>query len=83
MPAILSAEHVFWSFDSNYNDLYGVYNGIPQNNPDFLSPGYTGYGSALALNGSQSQYVLVPQFLNMTYRSFTWELWAYPVNLGK
>jgi hypothetical protein len=53
------------------------------NNASFFSPGYPGYGSALSLNASQSQYVLVTKFLNMTHTSFTWELWAYPMSLGK
>lgn len=53
------------------------------NSPTFVSPGYTGYGSALSLNGTNSQYVLVATYKNMTYISFTWEMWAYPINLGK
>ncbi len=74
--------HIFWSFDSNYDDLYNVYNGMRINNVSFVSPGYTGYGSALSLNAADSQYVLVSEFLNMTYTSFTWEMWAFPINLG-
>ncbi len=54
------------------------------NNCTFHSPGYTGYNrSALSVNASNSQYVLISQFLNMTYTSFTWEMWAYPISLGK
>ena len=77
-----SLSYMFWTFDSNYNDLYNVYNGIGVNSPTFVSPGYNGYGSALSLNGTNSQYVLVTNFKNMTYTSFTWEIWAYPRNLG-
>jgi hypothetical protein len=83
IPVTLPPVHIFWSFDSNYNDLYNVYNGVGMKNPSFISPGYNGYGSALSLNASQSQYVLVSTFLNMTYTSFTWEIWAYPMSLGK
>jgi len=79
----LPPTYIFWPFDSNYNDLYNVYNGVGMNNPDFVSPGYTGYGSALSVNASYSQYVLVSTFINMTYTSFTWEMWAYPISLGK
>jgi hypothetical protein len=79
----LPPTYIFWSFDSNYDDLYNVYNGVGINNCSFYSPGYTGYGSALSLNASILQYVLVSQFLNMTYTSFTWEMWAYPISLGK
>jgi hypothetical protein len=53
------------------------------NNATFVSPGYNGYGSTLSVNASNSQYVLVSKFLNMTYTSFTWEMWAYPTDLGK
>ncbi len=83
VPITLLPTEIFWSFDSNYDDLYNVYNGIGINNVSFVSPGYTGYGSALSLNASKSEYVLVSKFLNMTYTSFTWELWAYPMSLGK
>ena len=74
---------MFWSFDSNYNDLYNVYNGAGINSPTFSSPGYTGYGSAVSLTGSSSQYVLVNQYKDMTYTSFTWEVWIYPTSLSK
>jgi hypothetical protein len=83
IPVTLPLTQIFWSFDSNYDDLYNTYNGVGINNSTFISPGYTGYGSALSLNASQSQYVLVSTFLNMTYTSFTWEIWAYPTSLGK
>ncbi len=79
----LPPTHIFWSFDWNYDDLYNVYNGVGMNNCTFHSPGYTGYGSALSVHASNSQYVLVSQFLNMTYTRFTWEMWAYPTDLGK
>ena len=62
--------------------MYTVYNGIGRNGASFISPGYTGYGSALSLDGVNSQYVLVSNYKDMTYTSFTWETWAYPLNLG-
>ncbi|CAF2150011.1 unnamed protein product [Rotaria magnacalcarata] len=52
------------------------------NRPSFSSPGYTGYGSALQLSSANSQYVLVSRYKNMTYTSFTWELWVYPTTLN-
>lgn len=62
--------------------MYNVYNGVGQNGASFISPGYTGYGSALSLVGANSQYVLVSNYKDMTYTSFTWETWAYAVNLS-
>ncbi|CAF1122983.1 unnamed protein product [Adineta ricciae] len=73
--------YIFWSFDSNCNDMYNVYNGVPMNGASYTSPGYTGYGSALSLDGSSSQYVLVSNYKDMRYTSFTWEVWSYPTNL--
>lgn len=63
--------------------MYNVYNGAGVNGPSFVSPGYTGYGSALSLNASNGQYVLVPNYKDMTYKSFTWETWVYPLSLSK
>ncbi|UJR11288.1 hypothetical protein I4U23_015469 [Adineta vaga] len=74
--------NVFWPFNSNYNDLYNIYNGVGINNPTFISPGYNGYGSSLSLNRISSQYVLVPTYANMAFTSFTWEIWAYPTNFA-
>lgn len=73
---------MYWPLDSNYNDFYNVYNGIGVNSPTFITPGYNGYGAALSVSGNNSQYVLVSLYKNMTYTSFTWELWAYPISLG-
>jgi hypothetical protein len=72
---------MYWGFDSNYNDLYNVYNGVGVNSPGFVTPGYNGQGAALSINASNSQYVLVSTYKNMTATSFTWEMWAYPTSL--
>lgn len=52
------------------------------NGATYISPGYTGYGSALSLNAIQSQYVLVSDYKDMTFTSLTWEVWAYPTSLS-
>lgn len=52
------------------------------NNPNFSSPGYTGYGSALSLDANKSQYVLINKTIDMVNKSFTWEMWAYPKTLS-
>lgn len=81
-PITESPSRIRWSFDGHANDLYNVYNGTEENGATYVSPGYNGQGSALSLKGSQSQYVLVPTYKNLTYTSFTWEIWAYPLDLG-
>ena len=53
------------------------------NGATFVSPGYTTYGSALSLNATAGQYVLVSNYKDMTYKSFTWETWAYSLSFGK
>ena len=47
------------------------------NSPTYIS-GITGYGSALTLSGSIGQCITVTPYLNINYRSFTWEFWIYP-----
>ena len=80
--ATSAPDRIEWLFDGDANDLYNEYNGTVMNNATYLSPGYNGQGSALSLDSSQSQYVLVPKYKNLTYTSFTWEMWIYPISLG-
>lgn len=68
---------LLWTFDNTLNDLSGAYTGTPLNNPTFV-PGINGYGSALSVNGTVGQCSTVNPYLNMSYRSFTWEFWVYP-----
>jgi hypothetical protein len=63
--------------------MYNVYNGVGTNGATYISPGYTGYGSALSLDGNLSQYVLVANYKDMINTSLTWEMWAYPISLCK
>lgn len=77
-----SAVRMFWAFDNNTLDLYNTYNGIGVNSPTFVT-GYTGLNSrALKANTVPAQYVVVSTpYFNFTYRSFTVELWFYPLAL--
>ena len=52
------------------------------NNPTFYIPGIDGYGAALSLNISNSQYVNVSIYRNLTYVSFTIEMWFYCTSLA-
>jgi hypothetical protein len=69
---------IFWSFDSNYNDLYNVYNGVSQNGAS-LSPsvGITGYGKALSVTDWEYIEIVSPA-LPLVNRSFTVEAWVNP-----
>ncbi|CAF3890658.1 unnamed protein product [Rotaria sp. Silwood2] len=57
-------------------------NGVGMNSSTLVSPGYTGYGSISSLCW-RSQFTICSCFnlKNMTYTSFTWEIWAYLTNL--
>ena len=70
-----------WSFDNNALDSLSGYNGIGINSPSYYTPGINGYGSALLLDELNSQYVSVPEYRNLAYRSFTIEMWIYPTGL--
>ncbi|CAF0905837.1 unnamed protein product [Didymodactylos carnosus] len=78
-----------WQFDQNTQDYYNIYNGFPVfNNNDnssqlsYVSPGYTGYGSALNLTQEQAVIIPTPPYLNLSYSSFTFEVWLYPIQLS-
>lgn len=64
-------------------DLYSLYNLVPNNGPTFSSPGYNGAGACLWLNRASSQSASVNSpFLDMVNRSFTLEAWIYPNTLA-
>ena len=74
---------IFWSFDNTLQDLYNIYNTVGTNGPTFSSPGYNGAGSCLQLSSSSAQSVSVASpFLNLTYKSFSLEVWAYPTTMN-
>ncbi len=72
-----------WNFDNNTNDQYNNYNGIAANTPIYTT-GYTDLSNtALSFSAGTSQYVKIADpFLNLTYRSFTVEIWFYPTTLS-
>jgi hypothetical protein len=77
------AVRIFWSFDNTLEDLYNNFNGIGINSPIYRSPGYNGAGACLYLNKTMQQSVTIfsPPFLNMTYASFTFQVWMYAQTL--
>ena len=76
--------NVFWSFDGHLNERNLQYTAVSINNISYTSPGITGYGSALSLNASLNQSVLINPSMNMnlSMRSFTFEFWIYPYSFA-
>jgi hypothetical protein len=68
----------YWGFDSNADDLYGVYNGVLVNGATYSNTTYFGYGANSQLNASINQSIVVSSpFLNLSSISFTVEAWIY------
>ncbi|CAF1668693.1 unnamed protein product, partial [Adineta ricciae] len=66
-----------WSFDNNTNDSISNYHGVLSGSPIYRSPGLNGYGSALWFDAANNQFVNVPTYRNLSYRSFTVQMWFY------
>ncbi|CAF0985859.1 unnamed protein product [Adineta steineri] len=73
---------IFWAFNSDYKDVYNVYNGATTNGATFSSSvGITGYGSALSVPRTSSAYVSVfSPTLSLVNQSFTVAAWVYPTS---
>ena len=73
----------FWPFDGNAIDEQMGRNGTSVNNPTYVSPGITGRCCALQFNASANQSVQIDgtRRLNLSFRSFTFQLWIYPFSL--
>lgn len=74
----------YWSFDENFNNAYSLYSSIPINNPTLCSSGIAGGRPALCVDFSQSQYVLAnsTDTIDLSWSSFTVELWIYPYSFS-
>lgn len=81
-PGGMGGASVIYTFDNTPNDLFGVYNAIPINNPQYVSPGYDGRGAAIQVLSSLGQYLSVPNYMNFYQRSFTVEAWIYPLSVA-
>ena len=83
-PASTPLLRTYWPFDGDLNDVYSGYNGVSINNVSFSTPGITGHGSALCLNASRNQSVLIDSANNpnISWTSFTFQLWVYPYSLA-
>ncbi len=71
----------FWSFDNNTLDSLSNFNGEAINNATYETPGINGYGSALWVDQNKEQFVNVSTYRNLSYRSFTVEMWFYCLDL--
>ena len=50
-------------------------------NVSYHMPGINGYGSALSTDINEAQFVEIPTYRNLSYRSFTVEMWFYLTDL--
>mgnify|MGYP001028190944 CR=1 FL=1 len=73
---------VLYMFDNTPNDYFGIYHASPVNGPTYVSPGYNGRGSAIKLDRSSSQYLIVPSFMSFYQMSLTFEVWIYPFTVA-
>ncbi|CAF1433965.1 unnamed protein product, partial [Didymodactylos carnosus] len=83
--ATVLLSYAYYSFDNNVNDSYNNFNGVVQNGPVSYVTGYVPTGQAIVLNPSsqsQAQSILITNFLNFAYASFTVEVWVYPLALN-
>lgn len=71
-----------WLFDGDFRDAQGILHGTGINNVSFVSPGISGHGSALATNQNGVQYVRISNYRNLTYTSFTVQMWFYATFLS-
>ncbi len=78
----ISLSSSLWSFDNNTLDSLSIFNGVSVNYTTYRMPGINGYGSALSVNQTNGQYVNVPTYRNLSYTSFTVELWFYWTTLS-
>lgn len=81
MPSFLDDSSSLWSFDNNTLDSLSNFHGTPINSPTYKSPGINGYGFALSLNRTRNQCVRVTNFRNLSFRSFTVQMWFYLTTL--
>ena len=82
-PNITIRADYFWSFDCGdaREDLTGLYNGTIMNGATFVTPDFSGLGTALNLQSISTQYVVLPRSLNLTLNtSFTVSAWLYLSN---
>ena len=80
-PGGYGGASVLYTFDDNSKDYFGNYDATPVNNPQYVSPGYDGRGSAIRLRQNLSQCLNISKYMNFYQRSLTVEAWIYPLNI--
>lgn len=73
------AVRIFWSFDNTLHDLHNNFNGVGINSPIYSALSYNGAEACLWLDKTMQQSVTIssPPLLNMSYASFTFQVWMY------
>lgn len=74
---LIEAVGILWTFDSNFTDSGGTFQGFPINRASLAYPSIDGNNFSLSLVGSLNQSVVIisPIFLDFSNRSFTITVW--------
>ena len=80
-PGGYGGASVLYTFDDNSKDYFGNYDATPVNNPQYVSPGYDGRGSAIQLRQNLSQCLKISKYMDFYQKSLTVEAWIYPLNI--
>ena len=74
-PASLASS--LWTFDGNTLDSWSTRHGFASQPPSYTTDVFTGTGTALIFSRAFQQYVQVEGYQNLSYQSFTVEMWFY------
>jgi len=80
-PGGYGGASVLYTFDDNSKDYFSNYDATPVNNPQYVSPGYDGRGSAIQLLKTSSQCLHISNHMDFYKKSLTVEAWIYPLNI--
>ncbi|CAF1377844.1 unnamed protein product, partial [Didymodactylos carnosus] len=74
----------YWSLDGNGNDMYSVYNGTISGSWIYYASGSTYFttGQSLYMYSGTNNFFQMTTYFNLTYQSFTVEMWIYPTTLS-
>ena len=66
-----------WAFDGNTLDNWSTRHGVPSQPTSYITDVVDGTGSALTFSMTSQQFVQVDTYQNLSYQSFTVEIWFY------
>ncbi|CAF1452574.1 unnamed protein product, partial [Didymodactylos carnosus] len=70
----------YWAFENNANDVYGNYSGSITGSSTYQGSGIFG-GTPYYIYGSSGYMQVASPYFNLNSRSFTFEIWIYPLSI--